>query len=266
MSQLRHLHSATCSDLFRVFRGMATHPPLHAAFCYETDGNLCRDPRMKPDQPPDDAPRVVRFIPSESWIENFDKQCTEPLLKRARRYATLRAQDLGWEQPSAGPHDPDEVVDNIVRDTLAGVLRWDPDVRDFDQHLFDAVRKRITRYARRISEYPHESLDAIDHTGRSPVMAAVEMQLRLDGPGDVLDTRVRIAETVACLRKLARRKPLVLRLLTAFERRATEQEDVMREANMTLAEYKTARRQLARFVERLPSHLKPRGHHVAKGA
>ena len=35
---------------------------------------------------------------------------------------------------------------------------------------------------------------------------------------------------------------------------------------MTLEEYQNARRQLARLTERLPSHLKPRGYTVAKGA
>ena len=222
---------------------------------------------MKSDHtPPTKYPPVGQFVPSEQWIEKFDEQCTEVLLKRARRYAALRAQDLGWEMPSAGAYDPDELVDNIVKDTLAGALRWEPHVRDFDQHLYDAVRSRVTRYAKRAAQYPHESMDAIDHTGTSPVMAAVEMQLRVEAPEPPLDTRVRLAETLASLRKLGHRKPLVQRLLTAFEHRVTDEEEVMRVAKMTSTEYDIARRQLARLVERLPRHLKPRGYPVAKGA
>jgi len=105
-----------------------------------------------------------------------------------------------------------------------------------------------------MSEHPHDSLDATDLAGRSPVLDAVESQLRVDGPEETLVARMLVCDTVASLRKLARDKPLVQRLLTAFECHATEQVDVMREANMTSAEYHTARRQLARLLERLPSH------------
>jgi hypothetical protein len=224
---------------------------------------------MKPTPPPDSAPPlapVARSQLSEEWIEKFDAQCTELLLKRARRYAAQRARDLGWQVQSAGAYDPDELVDNIVKDTLAGVLRWDPNVRDFDQYLFDAVRKRVTRQARRMTQYPHESIDAVDSTGRSPVMSAVEIQLRSEAPEATRETRARLSETITSLRKLGRNKPLVQRLLTAFECLATEEEDVMRRASLTSKQYHSARRQLARLVERLPSHLKPRGYLVPKGA
>lgn len=224
---------------------------------------------MKPTPPPDGTPPLrplARFELSEEWIDEFDAQCTELLLKRAKRYAAQRADDLGWKMPSAGAYDPDELVDNIVKDTLAGVLRWNPDVRNFDKHLFDAVRKRVTRYAKRMMQYPHESIDAVDSTGRSPAMAAVEIQLRAEAPEATVETRTRLAETISSLRKLGRNKPLVQRLLTAFECLATEEEDVMRKASLTSAQYHSARRQLARLVERLPSHLKPRTNLVAKGA
>lgn len=254
-----------------ICRDMATHVRPDASFGYTTVDDLCRDRRMQSKHPPDDASPTRRrpalpFVPSEEWIEQFDAQCTEILLKRARRYAALRAQDLGWEMPTAGPNDPDELVDNIVRDTLAGVLRWDPNVRGFDRHLFDAVRSRVTRYAKRAAQYPHESMDSVDYADTSPLMVEVEAQLRMDAPEATIDVRLRLIETVRCLRKLAQGKPLVQRLLTAFERRATDKESVMRIAKMTSAEYQNARRQLARLVERLPSHLKPRGQLVAKGA
>lgn len=214
---------------------------------------------MTRDQPPDDAPSVRnRFVPSENWIEKFDTQCTERLLKRARRYAAQRASDLGWEMPGAGAYDPDELVDDIVKDTLAGVLRWDPEKRDFDRHLFDAVRSRVTRIAERVKQYPHESIDAVDSAGKSHVMAAMETQLHADAPETTIDTRMRAAETMRSLRKLARNKPLVQRLLAAFEQHAFDREDVMHVVNLTDAEYDTAHRQLTRLVDQLPSRLKPR--------
>jgi hypothetical protein len=224
---------------------------------------------MKRDQPPDDGPSAppsqlfVRFVPSEHWIEKFDTQCTELLLKRARSYAAQRAQDLGWEMPGAGAYDPDELVDNIVKDTFAGVLRWDPERRSFARHLYDAVRSRVDRYAKRMKAYPHESVDVVDSAGNSQVMAELEAQLLADVSEATFDTSLRVEDTMHSLHKLSRRKPLVRQLLAAFELRVTEKEDVMDLVNLTDAEYDNARRQLARLVELLPRHLKPR---VAKGA
>jgi hypothetical protein len=139
---------------------------------------------MDPEHPPNTSGRqpVLNFVPSERWIEAFDKQCTETLLKRARRYAALQAQEAGWDLPSASAHDPDDVVNHIVKDTLSGVLRWNPDAEAFDQHLFDAIRSRVSRYAGRATRYPHESIDATDSNGTSLVMPEVEAQLAATQP------------------------------------------------------------------------------------
>jgi hypothetical protein len=261
MSQVVTHDTARVPQVFRVFRGMTPHRAPMPQFATQPTmirGEICR---MKRDQPPGDTPS--RFVPSEHWIENFDTQCTKLLLKRARRYAAQRAQDLGWEMPGAGAYDPDELVDNILRDTLAGVLRWDPERRGFARHLYDAVRSRVDRYAKRMAPYPHESVDAVDSAGRSHVMAEIEAQLLADAPEATFDTSLRVDETMHSLQRLARRKPLVRRLLAAFELRVTEKEDVMHLMHLTDAEYDNARRQLARLVALLPRHLKPR---VAKGA
>lgn len=223
---------------------------------------------MSPEHPPDISSRqpVLKFAPSERGIDAFDKQCTETLLKRARRYAALQAQEVGWELPSASAHDPDDVVNHIVKDTLTGVLRWNPDAEGFDQHLFDAIRSRVSRNADRATRYPHVSIDATDSTGVPLVMSEVEAQLAANAAEATLETRERAAATIRSLRALAHRRPLVLRLLAAFEHDATDVADVMHVAEMTLAEYQNARRQLARLVEKLPSHLRPRRQLAAKGA
>jgi hypothetical protein len=226
---------------------------------------------MKRDRSPDGSQSTPssapdRFIPSEHWLEMFDAQCTGLLLQRARRYAAQRANDLGWETPGAGAYDPDDIVDDIVTDTLAGALRWDPQKRDFASHLYDAVRSRVTRYARRMVHHPHESIDAVDSAGESPLLAEMETQLRADAPEATIETRMRVDEAVHILQNLAHDKPLVQRLLMAFERRAFDKEDVMHEVNLTPAEYHNARRQLARLLDQLPSHLKPGDDVIEEGA
>jgi hypothetical protein len=134
---------------------------------------------MKSHQPPDTPFKPSReFVPSENWIEKFEKECAEALLKRARRYAARYAQGVGWEFPSASAHDPDDVVANVVRDTLSGALRWNHETEEFAQHLFDAIRSRVTCHVERAKRYRHESIDATDANGVSPIMSEVEAQLQ----------------------------------------------------------------------------------------
>jgi hypothetical protein len=224
---------------------------------------------MKPDDPlPDDDSIPERFshhVPSEDWIDAFEEQCTAPLLKRARRYAAQRARDAGWEATAAGSDGPDELVDNIVKDTIDGVLRWDPSVRRFQRHLYDAIRLRVNRHAKRAARHPHESIDAMDADGESPGMAEMEAKLLADAPTATDDTAARATDIFHALQPLAVDKPLVEALLGAFARKAFDKEDVMRVAQMTPADYHNARRQLTRLVEQLPDHLKPRGYLASKG-
>jgi hypothetical protein len=224
---------------------------------------------MKTDPLPDDDPTpegLSRHVPSEDWIDALEQQCTEPLLKRARRYAAQRARDAGWEATAAGSDGPDELVDNIVKDTFEGVLRWDPSVRRFQRHLYDAIRLRVSRQARRAGRHPHESIDAVDPDGESAGMAEMEAKLLADAPTATEDTAARATDIFHLLQPLASDKPLVEALLGAFARKAFDKEDVMRVAQMSHADYHNARRQLTRLVEQLPDHLKPRGHLASKGA
>jgi hypothetical protein len=237
----------------------------------EEDGN----PRAVPVDdnsratPVDDNPsaaQVVRFEPSKAWLERFAAECTEDLLKRARYFAAQRAQDLGWQMAGPGVYDPDELVDNIVTETLAGRISWNPEKQRFDQYLYDAVRVRVLRHAQRAWQYPHESIDAEDLEGESQTMAEVEEKLLAISPDATIDTAERVADTIYVLRELAVRKPLVQRLLTAFECGKFSKEEIVESGHLTSAEYHNARRQLTRLFDRLPSHLKPWARGLAKGA
>jgi hypothetical protein len=207
-----------------------------------------------------------RFVPSQSWIAAFDTQCTELLLKRARHFAACRARDLGWAGPGNDAYYADELVQNAVTDTLLGVLRWDPNARTFQVHLYDAIRLRVRRDAARAQRFPHQSIDVVGEDGESQALAEAEARLLAEAPEAPPETATRAADTAVELKKLAKGKRLVLRLLDAFADRATTKEDAMRVASMSRAEYHNARRQLARLVDQLPEHLKPRRRIWAKGA
>jgi hypothetical protein len=205
-----------------------------------------------------------RLVSSEYWMEQFKAQCTERLLEKARSFATKRARDLGWEMPGPGIYDPDELVDNIVKETLAGVITWNPQKQDFDRFLYDAVRVRVMRHAKRAMRRPHESIDALDAEGESPAMAEIETQLLAENATP--ETVERVEQVVSSLHELARSKPLVQRLLDAFKRNAFTKDEVMLAANLSSAEYHNARRQLGRLVDQLPDHLRPRADVLARGA
>lgn len=237
----------------------------------EEDGNapavqVDDNPRATPvDDNPSAAP-VARVERSKAWLERLAAECTEDLLKRARYFAAQRAQDLGWQMAGPGVYDPDELVDNIVTETLAGRISWNPEKQRFDQYLYDAVRVRVLRHAQRAWQYPHESIDAEDFEGESQTMAEVEEKLLAISPDATIDTEVRVEDTIHVLRQLAVRKPLVQRLLTAFECRKLSKEEIVESGHLTSAEYHNARRQLTRLYDRLPNHLKPWARGVAKGA
>src|SRR5678815_1117561 len=213
---------------------------------------------MKGTKRPEDVSRSARFVPSKEWIEAFNLQCTEELMRRAQQFPGQHHRD--------GAVDARELVQKVVFDTLRGALRWDPSVRTLEMHLCDAIRKRAQRERARAKRLPHASIDDTDADGESSVMAEADAQLLADAPEAAPDTVARAAETARALQSLASRKPLVLRLLDAFAAGAISKEDAMSLAKMTEAEYHNARRQLARLIDHLPEHLKPNRRILAKGA
>ena len=54
---------------------------------YTLAGYSCRNRRhMKGTKRPEDVSRSARFVPSKEWIEAFNLQCTEELMRRAQRF------------------------------------------------------------------------------------------------------------------------------------------------------------------------------------
>jgi hypothetical protein len=213
---------------------------------------------MKPPQPPGNDPPSEAFVPPEPWIDAFDSQCTEPLLKRARRVAAQRARDFGWDSPANDTYYAEELVQNVLADTLLGVLRWDPNAETLEGHLFDEIRLRAWRDAKRAQRLPHASIDTVNEGGESPALSELEEHLYANASEAPVATATRAAETASALRALAHGKPLVTRILDAFSAGATRKDDVMCVAKISSSEYHNARRQLARLVEQLPDSLRPR--------
>jgi hypothetical protein len=195
------------------------------------------------------------FVLNEAWIDAFDAQCTNDTLKELSRYAQSWARLLGRASDSNDPFYADELVQNAVTDTIAGVVRWDPTACDLKSYLTDVIRLRARRDRKRSRRYDHVSLDALDPDDASSLIAPSETSLLLSGESEASTgpdggTSV-MTRMMTRLRALAADDSLVQRFLDATEQDATTRREIMRIAGLTLTEYHNTRRRLARIVAQL---------------
>jgi hypothetical protein len=202
------------------------------------------------------------FVPSEDWTEAFDAQCTESMRKRAKRIAARSAHSIGKGGHSNYAND---LVQDVLSDTVLGVLHWDPDAKSFELHIRDAIWMRARRDRAHARRFPHESIDALTPDGDSATMAEADAALLANAPCATAETVALAAEAMVELRKLASGDRPVLRLLDAFASGATSKADVMRVAKLSSAAYHNAHRRLARLVTQLPIHIRPSWYILAKG-
>ena len=81
------------------------------------------------------------FIPDVAWIAAFEAEATALTLLQVRRFALRR----GLGVPRAGLSDAmyaDELVQDALSDTIAGVVRWDPSRCRLASHLIGVIRSR----------------------------------------------------------------------------------------------------------------------------
>jgi hypothetical protein len=207
---------------------------------------------MNPDEHSDDdsrrGPRAP-FVPPESWIEAFDAQCTETMLKGLRRYAASWARLLDGD---TGNDYAEELVQNALADTLRGVLRWDPGAGELGPYLEVVIRLRARRDRRHAQRYEHVSIDALDPDDASSMMTDVEAALAANTSARASQSAESeaAAKTAALthLRALAANDPHAQRFLDAIEQDATTRAEIMMLAGLTHAEYHNTRRRLARLV------------------
>lgn len=205
---------------------------------------------MKLDQRPIEDPPPSPFVPSEDWIDAFDAQCTESMIKRTLGFAERRFR--GHSNDDYYAH---ELVQDALTDTVLGVLHWDPAAKSFELHIRDAIRLRARRDRERARRFPHESIDEFTQDGESRMMAEADAALLDRAPNASGDTAVLDAERLAELRQLATDDHDVLGLLDAFAGGETSKVDVMRVAGLSGVAYHNARRRLARLVTQLSTHV-----------
>ncbi len=196
---------------------------------------------------------------AEAWVDAFDEQCTEALLKRLRRYALLLARVPGGEHLGDPASYAEEQVQAAVTDLVGGVLRWDPSTRNLEPYLTDVIRLRVRRDRKRAARFKHLSIDATPCSYSGSIREA-DLYLAAGGSahadareGSGADTMTR---TMQRLRAFFSEDPLALRFLDAIDaidHDAPTRSEIMKVAGLTRTEYHNARRRIARYLAR-PDH------------
>lgn len=199
------------------------------------------------------------FAPSEEWIEAFEEQNTAELRKRALRFARSRARFVA----RAGGRGDDlyvaELVQDVLTDTLFGVLTWDPAVVPLEVHVFGAIRSRTKNDRIRALRFRHHSIDAVGAADSATAMAAamceVESSLAATHGVPSPESLTFSGEVLDHVRGLAARDRDILRILDAIELGASEPAEIMSLASMSEKTYKKARLRLGRVVDQLSNHV-----------
>lgn len=192
------------------------------------------------------------FVPDETWIDAFQSQATHEMRMRAKRFARSRSRFVA----RAGGHVDDyyisALVQDVLSDTLFGVLAWDPEVISLEGHVFAAIRSRTHHDCVRAARFKHRSVDVFDSRAEaSPVMTALEVSLSFDQVAPSAASLAFSDEVIAQVRELAREDGVVQRMLDAIAEGATEKREIMYLAKMSPKTYHKAHIRLGRHVEKL---------------
>lgn len=209
----------------------------------------------------DDNLRSARpepLVHAEAWIEAFDEQCTEAMLKRLRRYALLLARVPGGELLGDAACYAEEQVQAAVTDLVAGVLRWDPSSRNLEPYLTDVIRLRVRRDRKRAARFKQVSINATPCSDRGSPIREADLQLAagasVHGDEREVNGSDSLTRTMQRLRDFLSEDPLALRFLDAIDaidHDAPTRSEIMKVAGLTRAEYHNTRRRIARYLARL---------------
>jgi hypothetical protein len=210
---------------------------------------------------------VAPFDPPEAWLEAFTAQCTEQLYEAGRRFAARRAAVVAWCGGIVDDYYVRELVANVISDTAAGILNWDPAVQSLEAHVLDAISRRANHDCSRALRYRHEAVDLFDPEAPRGLIEEVEAKLADAVPSLWFGLGLGPVERVKRLRELAGPEDShVLLILDAFEAEAVTKSDVLHFTGLSDREYRAARKRLIRLVAKLVPGEPSSRPQVKKGA
>lgn len=203
------------------------------------------------DQIDDPRPRSRDpFTPSEAWIDAFERQCTDAMLKTLRRYAAWLA-GISGRQGQASYDDGEELLQNALVDITSGRLRWDPAAQALEPYLSDVLRLRARRERTADKQKDRPKHISIDDDTSSSVeteasLAVVSLELSASHAAAMTQ---RMQE----LRSLAADDEIATRFLDAFENDDADKSPaaIMYAAGLSSKQYYSARKRLARLYSQV---------------
>src|SRR4051812_5603880 len=209
---------------------------------------------MTSQQRTDESP-PSRFLPSEGWIEAFEREYTTSVLPALQRFAARIVAGAG-AAPQPDDYYPRQLALDAVSDTLLGTVVWNPATKELMQHLRDVVRNRAYIDWAHARKFRHESIDEEIESGEPSILDEADAKLleRTADPRSVENAAAALAE----LRVHAADDPDVLAYVWALEHDHLSRAEVMAATGLSRTAYHNARRRLARFVAQLSIHARPR--------
>jgi DNA-directed RNA polymerase specialized sigma24 family protein len=188
-------------------------------------------------------------------MEMVLREATPGLRRRAASYVRhMWAWVLELNGVRADAAYIEDLVQDVLVDTLLGTRAWNPSRCSLGWHVLGAIDSRIGHELHRAKDRPHFSLEVLDET----LAAAVEDALAAANPASNAEDALMATWVLAKLRELAAGDREVLVLLDAICAGIVERADVMYATGMSLREYDAARNRMDRLVEELPHSAVPR--------
>ncbi len=181
-------------------------------------------------------------MPDAAWIAAFELQATASTLLQVHRFALWRGRSVARVGGRSDAVYAEELVQDALSDTLAGVVRWDPSKLPLAVHLIAVIRSRSRHERDRTVRFCHETI-------KSSLAVEIDVTREFD--------RTAVAQqALLALRAAARGDREVLKILDAYSAGAVEKAEVLQVTGLKPLRYIRARRRLRRKTLQLAPDLR----------
>ena len=184
--------------------------------------------------------------PNKSWRAMFDEQCHDEMLRRVRRYARRVASSVAEAGGLGGEACAEELVQDCLTDTIAGLLVWDPAIATLEHHLMSRIRSRGRDERHRALQNPHWSIDVSPDEDDSSSSALDEAEQALILSQDEAAERYASAR-LALMREHAASDSNVREILEAVDNGAEGKAEILVASGLSEKAYRNARLRLRRL-------------------
>jgi hypothetical protein len=203
------------------------------------------------------SPKPQTFSPSEDWLLAFQTQYQAPgAVERLHDFARQRARIIATTGRTVDDYFVRELVQDVLGDTIMGLIVWDPNRIPLEKHVIDAIRSRVRHQYVRGKKSKMRRLDELSSREHA------ELEQVLLDHSQIAAERQRAgahaSETIQALRAVTRDDEVLL-LLDAIENDITVRAELLTYTGLTAAQLRAARKRMRTLLNRLPAHLRQRG-------